>query len=229
MKKLLLFLLVLFCSIDISAQNPDIIGTWYLEAYTFDLGDPIFITLDDYPQNPTLTINQDLSYNGIGACNEFSGNIVFIDDFEYNSIDFSADNEDCGNPDYNSSENTYFGHFNQEITSSPIVYIYGGGTQLYWEIAPGFGLQFQDTPFLSTQDNVTTNVTLFPNPTLNNLSINTNGFSISEISIYTSKGRLIASEIYNGQTIDVSSLNSDIYFLELISEGKKTVKKFIKE
>ncbi|GEQ85120.1 hypothetical protein ULMS_06280 [Patiriisocius marinistellae] len=226
MKKLLL-LLVLFYSINISSQNPDIVGTWYLNAFTADLSDPEPITNEDFPQNPTLTINPDLSFEGVGACNTFSGNIIFVDDIEYSSTNFSATTMDCENMNYNDSEHNYFTHFDD--AQNPTVYIYGGGTELYWEIAPGFGLQFQDNVFLSIKDNVNTTISIVPNPASSNLSINTNGALISEFSIFNILGKKISSEMYNGQKIDVSSLKSGIYLIELISEGKKTVKKFIKE
>ncbi|MGJ8665070.1 MAG: T9SS type A sorting domain-containing protein [Patiriisocius sp.] len=229
MKKLLLFLLVLFFSIDISAQNPDIIGTWYFSYFTGDLGNPYPLMPGDAPQNPYIIINSDYTFEGIAACNTFSGDLNF--NGEENSAiveNFMQTTNTCDTSQQTGFESSFFLTFDEFLTTD-VFSIGVNQNEFLMESFTGFGLKFQDTVFLSIEDNLSSSVAIFPNPTSNNLSINTNGFSISEISIYTSKGRLIASEIYNGQTIDVSSLNSGIYFLELFSEGKKTVKKFIKE
>lgn len=227
MKSAILLVISICSSMILTAQNPDIIGTWYLEAYTFDLADPIPITTENFPQNPSLTINADLSYEGLGACNTFSGNIVFIEDFEYESIHFIPTTMNCGNPDYNTSEGVYFDHFNQAL--SPFVYIIEGGGQLNWEIAPGFGLQFKNTPSLGVSDIDKNTFFVFPNPSSEKINITSNGVSISKITLFNALGQRIPSEMYTGQTIDVSSLKSGLYFLEIRAEGKKTLKKFIKD
>jgi len=147
MNKLLLFFTIIFVSFPILAQNPDIVGSWYLNAYTADLEEPIYLSPFSAPQNPTLTINSDLTFEGIAACNTFSG--VYEDtgdEFTYEHIDFSSTDEDCGT--FNGFEEDYFDHFDDHYESYSYVYVLNNG-MLQVEFAPGFGLQFQSTPFFT--------------------------------------------------------------------------------
>ena len=77
MKNPVLFLGLSIVSIALYGQDPDMIGTWYLRGFTADLGDTEFIDNEDAPQNPTLIINADFSFEGIGACNTFSGQFMY--------------------------------------------------------------------------------------------------------------------------------------------------------
>lgn len=82
---------------------------------------------------------------------------------------------------------------------------------------------------LETDDFSISNFKLYPNPTSNTLNIQTvSGFKFNIVSL---DGKLIKSGISKGKetTIDVSKLASGVYVLEIISEGKQSSQKFIKE
>ena len=101
-----------------------------------------------------------------------------------------------------------------------------------------------NTPLFFGMDNFTINQTIvglnentndlefnvYPNPCDNLLSIDIDLLNQSSITISDISGKIIYHQKLNFmQTIlDVSSLNSGIYFLELLSDNKKQIKKIIK-
>lgn len=84
----------------------------------------------------------------------------------------------------------------------------------------------------STNESISNSVTTFPNPTENNLIIDSKT-TIKSISIIDSNGkRLQTIKISYSITeyeLDISNLAQGVYFLEVISKDKKEVKKFIKK
>jgi len=101
-----------------------------------------------------------------------------------------------------------------------------------------------NTPLFFGMDNFTINQTIvglnenindlkfnvYPNPCDNLLSLDIDSENQSSITILDISGKIIYHQTLNFmQTIlDVSSLNSGIYFLEMISDNKKQIKKIIK-
>lgn len=76
-------------------------------------------------------------------------------------------------------------------------------------------------------------LTVFPNPTSNELNVIAAGDFIREVSLYDINGRQLQQYTYQGldqqHRIDLSSLNSGIYLLKvLFVEGDEVVKKIIK-
>jgi uncharacterized delta-60 repeat protein len=72
-------------------------------------------------------------------------------------------------------------------------------------------------------------VSLWPNPTQNNLNINTSNNSITAISIYNFEGKLIYENTNSNTTIDVSNFASGLYLAKITTEKGTITKKFIKE
>lgn len=74
-------------------------------------------------------------------------------------------------------------------------------------------------------------ITLYPNPTKNTLQLNTQDQTIDQVNIYTMTGskvlQLDADTI--SPTVDVSSLASGVYYVQLYSGKNVTLKKFVKE
>ncbi len=71
-------------------------------------------------------------------------------------------------------------------------------------------------------------VSIFPSPTISKLFINTNN-NIEYISITDLSGRILKSYGNNLHELDVSNLNSGVYFIQLYNNEKVIVRKFIKE
>ena len=98
------------------------------------------------------------------------------------------------------------------------------GEQDYWIIkhAQSLGLQ---------ENSLTSAITLFPNPAKNTLQLNTQDKTITQVNIYTMTGSKILQLDINtiSPTIDVSSLASGVYFVQLYSGKNVALKKFVKE
>ena len=76
-----------------------------------------------------------------------------------------------------------------------------------------------------------TNVTLYPNPVINTLQLNTQEKTIDQINIYTITGSNVLQLEVNtvSPTVDVSSLASGVYYIQVYSGKDVALKKFLKE
>lgn len=74
-------------------------------------------------------------------------------------------------------------------------------------------------------------IQLFPNPTKDVVNVSYTGGVINELSVLTSDGKLVGTYAVKGNTvtIDVHTLPSGIYFVEVVAEGSNVVKRFVKE
>lgn len=97
------------------------------------------------------------------------------------------------------------------------------------------GLSFSDrhpftpreaTPTLSNDDKGKMAFNVYPNPTSNFLNIETED-QINEVVVYDLQGKLILRT--NEKTLDVSNLNSGLYFLKVKSANSSSVIKFVKK
>lgn len=88
---------------------------------------------------------------------------------------------------------------------------------------------YQIDPTLSTGDfEFENSVTIYPNPTKNRLHIS--GNDIDAIEIFNINGKRILTQKTNTEHVNVSSLESGMYFINITNfEGATTVKKFIKQ
>ncbi|GGG47434.1 hypothetical protein GCM10010976_18570 [Bizionia arctica] len=87
---------------------------------------------------------------------------------------------------------------------------------------------FSENCSLSITDFYYNAITTFPNPTKNELTINSN-LIIESIKIYSTTGRLVLNTKLQSNKIDLSNLNSGIYFIKFQSQNKTITKKIIKE
>ncbi len=86
---------------------------------------------------------------------------------------------------------------------------------------------FQEDP-LSVEDNfnVDNTIRVYPNPANSEIHITTKVY-ISSLALYDVYGKLILKKEKDTDSIDVSSFNPGVYFLEIYSNNKKVVKKVI--
>jgi len=83
---------------------------------------------------------------------------------------------------------------------------------------------------LSIEDPTLVDVTIYPNPVEDELTIKTSADLIDKIAtVFDINGKRINSSKLKTNTLDVSNLTSGIYFLRLESEGKIMKRKFIKK
>lgn len=72
---------------------------------------------------------------------------------------------------------------------------------------------------------------IYPNPASNKVNIQLNKFNAATVEITNQLGQIVKSLQLesNNETIDISDLNSGIYFVKTTSENKTSVKKLIKD
>ncbi|MEH6763990.1 MAG: T9SS type A sorting domain-containing protein [Aequorivita antarctica] len=231
--KTLLYLLLFNISAISFAQDPQLFeNDWYLyEVMSSDEGTLYDVSLISPSITPYLSISEDLSFNGEGACNSLSGVYEFLPPNDLSPISFTATTNDCGIQQHNFFENEYFG------------FISGG----YWyTITPEntgrvltlanaiFGYAIFKSYPLSTSDFQKNEFLLYPNPAKDKLFLSaTNPTENLKVKIFNIEGKLLSNqeiELQNQTSIDVSNLSSGMYFLNIEDEsGKMEVKKFIKE
>ncbi|MDP2687218.1 MAG: T9SS type A sorting domain-containing protein [Aequorivita sp.] len=230
MKKLILTCCALLLLSKSFSQNPDLYRTWYLTYYTYDLGDTFFVA-DIQPRiSPYITIDEFLGFTGEAACSSYIG------EFSYNANQdlLVLDNFDstltlCDFQSHNDFENDYFGYFvnSQSYTYEIYTDTATNDSYLTISVAPGFDLVYQDFP-LNDLENVAIEFKIFPNPVSETLFISSKIETIEKLAVYSINGSLMFSKTNNPASIDVSLLSNGIYFLEIISEKEKSIRKFIK-
>lgn len=83
----------------------------------------------------------------------------------------------------------------------------------------------------TTEHLLATGIALYPNPAKNTLQLNTQDQTIDQINIYTMTGsKVLQLEVGTvSPTVDVSSLATGVYYVQLYSGKNVAVKKFVKE
>jgi len=228
MKKLITLIFIIFISFQGFTQDPELFRTWYLYHVSMDLDEPYYISDISPSIQPFITIEEDLSYIGEGACNSFSGSYEYLGGNSLDYLSFNSSNDDCGNQSHNFFENDYFGFipggFEYTITQE------NNELTLHFDSPVFSGLIFRDFPLAITDNNIS-EIKIYPNPTSELLFISSEGVNdLNAIKIYTLLGKVITSQKYIQNTpLDISNLSEGIYFIELISEEVSTIKRFIKK
>lgn len=75
---------------------------------------------------------------------------------------------------------------------------------------------------------ITNAVSVYPNPVMDLLTINTDHLSISSVSVVSLSGQMLKSTTSVTKTVDVSDLASGIYFLQVQTDQRVVSKRFIK-
>jgi len=210
------------------AQNPDIYDTWYL--YKIQPSWQPDILIADYQPgiSPTLTINEDFTYEGFMACNSFFGNFHFADDDlffnEFNSTDNS-----CETDELNDFE-TYYAYlflgeehfpmwFYQNNQTGELELIFGSNS------TDQITYYFSKSPILGLDDTEINSFKVYPNPALNVIRIE-NAKPNSTYQIYSVNGEIVLTGQLNLQgIIDLKILPSGNYFLQMDKQTTKFIKK----
>ncbi len=231
--KTFITIFILAFSTTAFAQDPQLFeSTWYLRTVQLDDLAAIYeVSEIDPPISPYIAISEDFNYSGEGACNTFNGAYIFNLPNYLSASDFTPTINDCDVQLHNLFENAYFGYISNEcwynITQD------GGGNVLTLSNPLGGTAVFKSYP-LSTKDFNKNIFTLYPNPAQNELLITAQNTTQNlKIKIFNIEGKLLSNqtlEVANQTSIDVSSLTSGIYFLNIEDEnGNTTIKKFIKQ
>ena len=221
----------IFCSITCLAQepNPDLFQTWYLySVYVSDGGAPTYIVADIEPTiTPSLTILEDLTFYGIGACNTFNGTFNLPYPNSLATEQFSHSTDDCGVETHNNFENEYF-DFIQLIGSGYYLSSEDNGMVLNL-YTPIFGHAiFKNFPLNITEFDLN-QIEIYPNPTSSLIHLKSQNSPIIKIEIFNSLGQSIKRIRNNFETLDISDLPNGIYILKFDTELGMVNKKIIKE
>ncbi|SDS28393.1 Por secretion system C-terminal sorting domain-containing protein [Formosa sp. Hel1_31_208] len=119
---------------------------------------------------------------------------------------------------------TFFGVISDEpITAIELEGLNGSG-ELFGNFLFG-----ADCMLLSVEDNLQELISIYPNPIEDTLFLNVPSFiTISDVKIYDALGKSISVNIRNNQ-IDVSALNSGLYFMKINALQGTLTKKFVKK
>ena len=77
-----------------------------------------------------------------------------------------------------------------------------------------------------------TALNIYPNPAVNEINILTSDFNVATVEIYSLNGMLIQqSKQQSGDkvTMNISNLNTGVYLVKMISNGKTSISKLVKE
>jgi heat shock protein HslJ len=203
--------------------DPLLFQTWYLHWIEADMGDWYPIDNDGYIQ---LTIHPDLTFTGFEGCASVSGDFKLTDDYEGWSDfilvpeNYVKDETNCteGSPTYNMSELEFRVPLRSFVDQYSLIY----------ESSPGF-IHYFSNEILSTPENDMSKLNIYPNPVEDKLFIATANMDLNSIVVLDVNGRTVISQKSGDlNEIDVSSLNSGMYFLRMESATGNIVKKFIK-
>lgn len=236
-----IILLAIFFRFFLNAQepNPNLYRTWYLvEILESDASYPEMMVEDINPSiTPTITIAENLSFTGVGACNTFNGNFYYTSNVAMEdvmqTIDFSSTDTNCQNEDWENLEAQYFSFLNTyEFEGDYIGFNItenGENLQLYlWNTIFGYA-RFQSNP-LSVEDlkKEKKSIEISPNPTHDFININSTS-KIEKVEIYSTEGSLRQSHGGNTQSISIKNLPKGIYLLNVYGKnGVLTSSKIVK-
>lgn len=236
MKQLYVLLLSLIISAPVLGQvdEADLVGTWYVWALAQDLD--VNIEVDDVTPSiaPTITINEDLTFEGICACNTFSGRFVGEPTSEYEIVDFVRTEGPCSSE----SQDEFEGYFFQYLPEDGFSQMYhfelfeGDPTQgevLFINENPGFAFLCQSEPLLSVDELTKPTISVYPNPTSAQFTISKQIPSDAKITIYSISGQSQNLEYQANGVYDISSLANGLYVISIVSEQGSEQFKLVKQ
>lgn len=226
MKQLLLSISII-CSINCFAQepNPDLFQTWYLYSVRVSDGQPPYIVSEIEPTiTPSMTIMENLTFNGIGACNSFNGTFF---NFDYlNTDQLSNSTNDCGVEIHNSFEKEYFefmqladGYSISSVDNGMVLYI---GTPIFGQAV------FKNFPLKTTKFELH-KIEVYPNPTSSFIHLKSGNSLITKIELLNSLGQSIKIIESQFDTIDITDLSDGLYIMKIDSKLGTLTKRIIKK
>ncbi len=228
-KNLLLILYVFFFFENANAQDSNLYSTWYLYQLEVDIDGVVWDVEVEQPDIlPYLTINDDLTFNGVGACNSFFGGYTYnAEQITLFPVDFDATLNLCDTSEEDNFEVLFFSTVGANTDHTIILSTNADFSELKLENSPGYIATYRNVSLSIERYNLK-QLEIYPNPVLDELHISLNGFNITQIKIFDVLGNLVLKEKVENQVLNTSSLSKGIFFLEIESDKGKIVKKFVK-
>ena len=218
MKHLFLSISII-CSINCFAQEPnsDLFQTWYLySVFASDASQKTYVVSEIEPTiTPSLTIMENLVFNGIGACNTFNGTFNLLNSNMLETDQYSNSTNDCGIQTHNLFENEYFNFM--QLAGVYSISSENNGMVLTIDTAI-FGQAIFKNIKLSTSDFPMSQIEIYPNPSNSIIYIKSQNIPITKIEIYNSLGQNLKTIINKFKTIEVSYLSNGIYIMKIFTE-----------
>lgn len=230
MKKiLLLFILISFKSFG---QDPNLVRTWYLTARVennqwsaapTNTGRNLILTIENLN---TQTIQTNICNDNIIQGAMFSETTL-----TYTSVISTLTT--CNDFNSNLFDLWYTDFFRRNIsTGLTYTIVYLGNSPSLQLTSPSGDKAIYQSQAMSTENFEKNLFSLAPNPAENFISLKaTTNLEDVQVTIYNTLGQIISTRKYASipENIDVSSLNSGMYYLEIVSSTGKETKKFIKK
>lgn len=225
MRRLFLIIGLFITLTNLYGQDPRLGYIWYLYAYENGSG-WIHVVNVEPSITPTFTLNEDLSFNGEAACNNYQGLVsietstdgLFVEEFQNDGLT-------CTHASHSQFESDYFTFFEQ---GNLLLYAIIDDMLLDIAIDPDNVLYYGLEPPLSIPENEASVFVIFPNPVKDRLLVASEGYIIEKLVVNSMTGQQLINIEGHINSLDVSSLAEGIYLLEIHSEGKRQLKKFIK-
>ena len=226
-------ILLIFCAIlfmkNVNGQDANLYGTWYLHQLEADLQGVVWDIEDVQPDFiPTLTINNDLTFEGLGACNGFGGDYSY--DASENTLypnNFSQTLILCDTSEDVDFENLFFAQVSANTNNSVTINMNANFIELKLENYPGYLATYRNVS-LSTPEKSLAALKIYPNPVSDQLFISNRNSKDLDIVIYDILGKQVLQKKSIEQSLDVSNLLDGIYFLEINSDNGMRIEKIIK-
>jgi uncharacterized repeat protein (TIGR01451 family) len=106
--------------------------------------------------------------------------------------------------------------------------------KIYFDTNPAIDTNTFTTEFVTTLSNVNfdfdNSVSIFPNPTKNNININSK-FDIKSVQLFDIQGRILTTKLVEGYqaNLDISSYSNGVYFIKITSISGSKIEKLVKE
>ncbi|PHS68337.1 MAG: sporulation protein SpoOM [Flavobacterium sp.] len=191
------------------------------------LGDIIINNVITTEEFPLLTLITMIAPSpdwimGVGSLSLLDEDGEWIDEITMDLYPYDAGTDD--GTDYNSS--------NQNTNPQEVISSLQGVAPFSSEIIGTLTITLENVVLGNNNNQLTENITIYPNPTSNFITISTKENTISAIEIYNVLGKEILkvnTTNSNQLKIDLSDLSSGIYLIKIIdSSGKSTLKKVVK-
>jgi heat shock protein HslJ len=214
---------------NVNGQDSNLYGTWYLHQLEADLQGLVWDIEDVQPDFiPTLTINNDLTFEGLGACNGFGGDYSY--DASENTLypnNFSQTLILCDTSEDVDFENLFFTQVSANTNNSVTINMNANFTELKLENYPGYLATYRNVSLSSLEQSLAV-LKIYPNPVSDQLFISNRNSKDLDIVIYDILGKQVLQKKSIEQSVDVSNLLDGIYFLEINSDNGMRIEKIIK-
>lgn len=228
MKKIYALILILLVNYSLQAQDdPDLLGTWYLH-YVEAFGSTTYAPYGSNYEMAITNSGDPEAISGNSTCNSFVSDYEILNN--NSSIHINSYTETLGFCD-DPFEGLHLGVMSSSLSGNFDYVIDLTNESLTMTNYLGRKLVY-GRQVLSVKDNeaFSNNIKIYPNPAKSKLFISGAFMNAkTTYTVYDLVGKTIITESSLQQDhIDVSILNTGVYFLKTKTDGKFSMKKFIK-